>query len=172
MEFEEEYDDIETSWIDDFENIDALYNDFYTEEIDSLSVHYLYVNKKSELFHIEKDIIDISNSVLEKKDLKKILIKNMYLDNKYYRPISIIKYNITIPPKDIDYYIKNSEEFEFIEPKNSINDINFEESITLFHDINSVYIVFHEQTKTNTKKVFIKSNKLSKRKTKKNKLKH
>ena len=75
MEFEEEYKDIETSWIDDFENIDALYNDFYTEEIDSLSMHYLYVNKKSELFHIEKDIIDISNSVLEKKDLKNILIK-------------------------------------------------------------------------------------------------
>ena len=172
MEFEEEYKDIETSWIDDFENIDALYNDFYTEEIDSLSMHYLYVNKKSELFHIEKDIIDISNSVLEKKDLKNILIKNMYLNNKYYRPISIIKYNITVPPKDIDYYIKNSEEFEFIEPKNSITDINFEESITLFHDINSVYIVFHEQTKSNTKKVFIKSNKLSKRKTKKNKLKH
>ena len=45
MEFEEEYDDIETSWIDDFENIDALYNDFYSEEIDSLSIHYLYVNK-------------------------------------------------------------------------------------------------------------------------------
>ena len=59
MEFEEEYENIETSWIDDFENIDALYNDFYTEEIDSLSMHYLYVNKKSELFHIEKDIIDI-----------------------------------------------------------------------------------------------------------------
>ena len=172
MEFEEEYDDIETSWIDDFENIDALYNDFYTEQIDSLSMHYLYVNKKSELFHIEKDLIDISNSVLEKKDLKKILIKNMYLDNKYYRPISIIKYNITVQPKDIDYYIKNSEEFEFIEPKNSINDINFEESITLFHDINSIYIVFHEQSKNNTKKVFIKSNKLNKRKTKKNKLKH
>tara|TARA_B100001057_G_scaffold495194_2_gene593624 strand:+ start:1318 stop:1836 length:519 start_codon:yes stop_codon:yes gene_type:complete len=171
MDFEEEYADIETSWIDDFENIDALYNDFYTEQLDSLSIHYLYVNKKSELFHIEKDIIDISNSVLKKKDLKNILIKNMYLDNKYYRPISIIKYNITVAPKDIDYYVKNSEEFEFIEPKNSINDINFEESISLFHDINSVYIVFHEQKKSNTKKVFIKSNKLNKRKTKKNKLK-
>ena len=59
MDFEEEYADIETSWIDDFENIDALYNDFYTEQLDSLSIHYLYVNKKSELFHIEKDIIDI-----------------------------------------------------------------------------------------------------------------
>ena len=46
MEFEEEYDDIETSWIDDFENIDELYNEFYVEKIDSLPVHFLYINRK------------------------------------------------------------------------------------------------------------------------------
>jgi hypothetical protein len=170
-EFEEEYDDIETSWIDDFENTDELYNDFYVEKIDSLPVHFLYINRNSELFHIEKDIIDISNSVLEKRNLILLLKKYMYFNKKKYRPISIIKYNITIPPKDIDYYIKNSEEFEFIEPKTSIEDITFKETITLFHDINTIYIVFHEQNKGNTKKVFIKSNKLSRRKTKKNKLK-
>jgi hypothetical protein len=98
----------------------------------------------------------------------------MFFNKKKYRPISILKYNLTISPQDIEHYIENTDKFSFLESEKSIKDIKFNSSISLFHDINSIYFVLHEQWDAGThktKKIYL-NNKLKKKKTKRNRLKN
>ena len=174
MEYqEEEFENLDTSWIKEYNNIDEIYSDFYKEQLETISIYFLYVNRGSDLFHISKKIIDLSNAVIDKNTIVKLLKKNMILEKKKYRPISILKYNLTISPNDLEKYIDNTDKYTFLESEKEIKDIKFNNSITLFHDINGIYFVLHEQWDPGThktKKIFIK-NKLKRKKTKKNRLK-
>lgn len=158
----------DTSWIQEFEENDKQYSDFYTEPIESVRLFILYVSKKNNLFHIKKDLVSLNGGCLQRDRLIKILKKNMHYNNKKYRPISILKYNINLEPEDVSFYIKDNKEFNFLNIENKIDTIVFEDSITLFHNINSIYIILHESWKSwfnKTKKIYIKS-KTKQRKTK------
>ena len=97
----------------------------------------------------------------------------MIFNKKKYRPISILKYNLTISPQDMEHYIKNTDKYTFLESEKKLKNIKFNNSISLFHDINSIYFVLHEQWDAGThktKKVYLKK-KLKRKNTKKNRLK-
>ncbi len=72
-------------------------------------------------------------------------------------------------PEDISSYLKESSKFNFLTVERTIDTIKFEESINLFHNINSLYIVYQESWKSfnnRTKKIYIGKKKLNRRKTK------
>ena len=170
---EEEFENLDTDWIEEYNNIEELYSELYKEQIETLPIYFLYVNRDSDLFHISKDILDLSSSILEKSTIINLLKKNMILDKKKYRPISILKYNLTIAPQDIENYIKNTDKYTFLESEKEIKDIKFNNTISIFQDINGIYFLLHEQWDAGThktKKIYF-NNKLKKKKTKKNRLK-
>ena len=110
-----------------------------------------------------------NNSQVKKESLMKIIKENMFHNQKKYRPISILKWNIDMEPEDISSYLKESSKFNFLTVERKIDTIKFEESINLFHNINSLYIVYHESWKSfnnRTKKIYIGKKKLNRRKTK------
>ena len=39
----------------------------------------------------------------------------MIFNKHKYRPISILKYNLTISPQDVEYYTKNTNKYTFLE---------------------------------------------------------
>jgi hypothetical protein len=45
MIFENEEEKLDDSWINDFENNDKPYNDFYKDDIYSVNINIFYVNK-------------------------------------------------------------------------------------------------------------------------------
>ena len=162
-------DELDTDWIKEYKDIEELYSDFYKEEIKVVPIYYLYINRNSDLFHIKKNIIELSNNILEKNIIISILKKNMIYNKKKYRPISILKYNLTISPQDVEYYTKNTNKFTFLESEKKINDIKFSNSISLFNDINGIYFVLHEQWDPGThktKKVYL-NHKIKKNRTRK-----
>jgi len=164
-----DFENLDTDWIKEYKDIEELYSDFYKEELTVVSVYFLYINRNSELFHIKKDIIDLSNNILEKDIIISILKKNMIFNKNKYRPISILKYNLTISPQDVEYYTNNANKFSFLESEKKIRDIKFNNSISLFNDINGIYFVLHEQWDSRnhkTKKVYLKR-KLKKKRTRK-----
>jgi hypothetical protein len=64
-------------------------------------------------------------------------------------------------------YLRNEKKFDFIKSIRNINSVEFEDSINLFHNLNSLYLVFHERWKlleNKTKKVYL-NKKLTKNKT-------
>lgn len=148
------------SWIKQFETEDEEYKDFYSEQIDSIRLLLLYVSKKNHLFHVKKDTVLLENNCLSKDLLIEILRKYMKYDNKQYRPISILKYNIHLEPEEVELYVKSENNIDFLHAEKSINNIHFEDSIAFFHNLNSIYIIFHENCKSwqnKTKKIYIRN---------------
>jgi hypothetical protein len=163
----EEQLDLDTTIIDEFEKDDELYNDFYKDKIEQINLYILYVDNNNDLFHIKKDTATLNNGKLEKDDLKNLIMQYIKYQNKKYRLISLLKWNITIEPEEISDYLRNEKKFDFIKSIRNINSVEFEDSINLFHNLNSLYLVFHERWKlleNKTKKVYL-NKKLSKNKT-------
>ena len=151
--------DIDETWIDDFEQIEKLYNGLYTEQLQNVLVYFLYVNNKNELFHIKKNTIEISDGQLSKEHLVFLLKNNHIYKKKKFRPITIIKYNINLQPKDIIHYLKNTDNYSFLSLERNINTIFWEDTIPLFHELNSLFIVYTERKKSSntTKKIYIRN---------------
>ena len=84
--------------------------------------------------------------------------------------MSLLKYNIDIYPEDIPYFIKDPEQYDFLQSNSNIHDIKWKDSIDLFQDMNSLYIIYFEKSKNKikhkqTRKIHIQQNR---KKTRKN----
>lgn len=159
--------ELDTEIIDEFEREDEIYKDFYKDKLDGVKLFVLYIGNNNELFHIKKDYITLNENKIEKNTLIKLIKHYIMYDSKKYRLISILKWNINIEPDEISKYLKDETDFDFITNIRHLKTINFDDSINLFHNLNSLYLIFHEKWKlmeNKTKKIYIK-NKLNTRKT-------
>ena len=86
-----------------------------------------------------------------------------------------MKHNIDLDPNDLGKYLTKDDteetlkENEYLQVISDISDLHFKDSITLFRDLDSVFIVFYETTKklkkSLTKKIYLSSkNRKTKRK--------
>ena len=166
--------ELSTDWIDEFEIADKDYKYFYKEKVTSIKVFFLYINKEQHLFHIKKNRIKLKNNKLPKEELVQLLKKYRNYENKEYIPLSILKYNLTLQPQNIRDFIYDKYDKSYLTSENSIGDITWYDSILFLQDINSLYIVFFfflRKNNNGTKKIFIKSKKLKRGKTRKKRLK-
>jgi hypothetical protein len=161
--------DDDCEWINKMKKNDKLYNDFYQVETRRIKVYCLYVNNNNELVYINKDSIELNNKVLNKTRLISLLKTKSFYNKRNYKIKSLLKYNIDIFPEDIPYFIKEPNEYDFLNSNNNINDMKWRDSIDLFQDMNSLYIIYYENSKNhshkNTRKVHINK---KKKKTRKN----
>ena len=111
---------------------------------------------------------------MSKNELIQLLKKYRNYENKEYIPLSILKYNLTLQPQNIRDFIYDKYNKSYLTSETSIDKITWYDSILFLQDINSLYIVFREKWKKNnsgTKKIYIKSKKLKRGKTRKKRLK-
>ena len=54
--------DLDISWINDFEKIDNEYNIYYTEEISFIKIHCVYINNNNEIEKITEEKIFLKTS--------------------------------------------------------------------------------------------------------------
>ena len=164
--------EIDTEWISDFEKTDKKYETFYKDTVQNINLFFMYVDRNNNLFYIKKEKIKLQEGVLNKDLLIQILKENMDYNKKKYRPISLLKYNITIDPVNIDKFIETPGMYNYLEPQNSLQDLKWENTIKTLSGMNSLHIIFFEtwkdKSKSNTKKVYIHN---SSKRTKKKRLK-
>lgn len=181
---EEKLDELDETWITDFENLDNEYRNFYCEDLKFLTLNYIYLNNEAEIFKIHKEQYNLNNSgLLTKEELLHLIKKNIISDNKKYYLLSILKYNINIEPVNLRSLLTNNDLLllgnNYLQIVRNIDDIRFEKSITFFHNLNSLFIIFNEKNNNKqliknsnlniisssfTKKIYINSN--TKKKTK------
>ena len=162
-DIELEYED--DDWINKIEEEDNLYNDFYYEKNEHVRIYCIYTSN-NEIQHIKKDIFLLDNQKITKEKLLYILKSNKTFKKHKYSLSSIHKYNIDLRPKDVLLYLKNPSKFHFFE-KTSIKDIVWKDSISLFQDLNCLYIIYVEKNK----KKFSCTKKMLRNKKKHNKTK-
>ena len=90
-----------------------------------------------------------------------------------HKIISILQYNIDLKPQEINLFLKNPDNFNFLNINENIDTIKWEDTINLFKDMNTLYIIYYKapnKPKKNTKKIYIKQ-KLKRKKSRKRYLK-
>lgn len=178
--------DLDLSWINEFEKIDNEYKIYYTEELSFIRIHSIYVNKNNEIDKIREEKILLKNpGILQKEELLSIIKHNSFSNQIKYSLLSLLKFNINLEPINLKTFLRNKNPAigaPFLQSIKHLDSIKFEKSITMFHDINELLIIFHEKINkqihinssefkdNRTKKVFINSNP-NKKKTKRKELK-
>ena len=68
-----------------------------------------------------------------------------------------MKYNITINPEDINFFLKDNDFNQFLSVEKNIDSIKWQDTITLFQDLNSIIFIYNEKVPSfnTTKKIRI-----------------
>ena len=80
-----ENDYLDTLWIQEFEKIDKDYKYFYAENIQSLKIHFIYVDKCKNIVNIKKEIFFLKNNTISKNDIIELLKKSDQCIREYIR---------------------------------------------------------------------------------------
>jgi hypothetical protein len=153
MEDDFNFQELDMSWIHDFEKEDDLYKDFYLEDLYFINVHYVYLNEFNTIEKVKKDkyfFNEFYKNILPKEELFKIIIKNKNLTNEKYKLNCLFKYNCTIDPYIIIAFLKNKTLLTldpnncYLSPITSIENVQFKKTITMFQDLNSISIIYQK----------------------------
>ena len=171
--------DLDIKWLEDFDKLNTDYNNYYKEDLTFIIIKSLYVNKNNEIEKIKQEKLLLSNKgKIIKEELLNIIKNNTFINKIKYSLLYILKFNIDIEPNEIKNLFKKSAKKQmhnYLVSVKNIDTITFNKSITMFHDINELIIIFYEKQYTNhnknemlnnkTKKIFINSqNKKTRRK--------
>jgi len=175
QEINYDFKSLDNKWIDDFDENDKLYEGFYKENNYYVNVHYVYINKNSEIEKIKEQSVYMSKPNYILRDEILGLIKRNSIDSeKRYTLLSILKINITLEPNEIkEFLVEDYIDFykdKFCSVIKNIDNILFEQTINMFQDLNDIIILFFEKSNTNmnhnnvTKKIYLNT-KLGHKKT-------
>ena len=159
---------LEDDWITKFNETDAVYKDFYKDDLYYVNLKFIYVNRESEIEKIKYESFLLSKpNYISREEILQILKKSSIEDERKYTLLALLKYNITMDADDIQKYISSDEERTYLSVIKNIDSIPFEKTISLMHDLNDIILVFYEKshelkeknTNNLTKKIYLRENK-------------
>ena len=128
----------------------TLYSDFYKDDLYSVNVDFIYINKQNEIDKIKCDSILLTsgNNCISQEEILGLLKRNSVDNQKRYVMKSILKYNITLDPEDVGFFLKSRDLFQdsFLSVLESIDEIHFQKTIHMFQGLNNLVFLFHEKT--------------------------
>ena len=177
MIFENEEEKLDDSWIHNFENNDKPYNDFYKDDIYSVNINIFYVNKDDNIEKVTEEIYFMRKpNTISREEIVGLIKKNSINNGNNYSLLSILKYNITLNPEEINTFLKmkNLDYYNdcFLTTLKNIDTIVFDKTIITFQDVNTLFLIFYEKEKDNhrnnintTKKIYLRRLKPNNKKT-------
>jgi hypothetical protein len=122
-------------------------------------LYFVYLNESNNIEKVKKDKYFLTSSIISntitKDELFKIILKNKVLENEQYKLNFLFKYNFTIDTNNIISFLKNfsnidDEQFKknyyYLTPITSISNVEFKKTITMFHDLNSITIIYRKSS--------------------------
>jgi hypothetical protein len=182
------FEDLDTSWLDEFEKMDKEYKSYYSEDLLFIRVHYIYINSNQEITNVyeEKQLFK-KPGILSKEDLIGLIKRNTIINQTKYSLLSILKYNINIEPINLKTFFRSKNKnigSTYLQSIKHIDDIIFHKSISMFHDLNDLIILFLEKGSSSnhntvttsdnnnkskgTKRIYINDSKYLNKKTRRN----
>ena len=73
--------DLDTSWIDEFNQEEKKYNEFYKQEINGIRIVLFFINENNELFSSKKYNARLENNMITKNQILNILKNNISYNN-------------------------------------------------------------------------------------------
>jgi len=179
MIFDKDEENLDDSWINDFEKNDKPYDEYYKDNISTININVLYVNKENNIEKVSEEVFYMQKqNIISREEIIGIIKKNTILNGNYYSLLSIIKYNIVLNPEDVTAFLKTTNfhyyNDTFFTTLKNIDTIYFEKTINMFQDLNTLFIIFYEKDKTisgttsirnTTKKIYLKNKNTKNKKT-------
>lgn len=145
----ENIEDLDFSWIHEFEKIDSEYSNYYAEELTFIKIHSIYINDDNEIEKVTEDKFFLKKpGFLQKEELLSIIKHNSFSTQIKYSLLSILKFNINLEPIHLKTFLRNKNTnigANFLTSIKNLDTIKFDKSITLFHDINELLFMFHRK---------------------------
>ena len=170
------YDEIhlDNQWIQEFENTDKLYQDFYKDDNYYVTIHFVYVNGNHNIIKIkdEKFLMKTPN-VISKEEIIGLLKRNSIDHNIKYTLLSLLKFNITLEPEEIKNFLQcqNIENYHsrFLSSIKNIDTIVFQQTINMFQDLNDLLFILYDDSNdpishNKTKKIYFKKEEVERKK--------
>jgi len=173
MDYADSDDDekLDTSWLNNFKKAEANYNAYYKEHVTSVNVFLLYVNKANELIAVDKKHCLLEEANIKKERIIKLIKDYQWRDEVKYKLDSLLRFNMDLNPEEISDFVYESASHEsashepvehesashgrFLSTEKYLQDIHYNSSIPIFHDLNAFYVLFleeHTQPKMNQTK--------------------
>jgi hypothetical protein len=161
-----EYNNLDDEWINNFEKTDRLYQDFYKDDLYYVNLRVIYINRDNEIDKIKHESFLLTNpNIISSEEILGILKKNSTDNKTKYTLLSILRYNILLEPDEVKNYLTNNESQNYLSVIKNIDTITFDKSISMFHDLNDLIIIFYEKSNdivkrdpnNTTKKVYLRS---------------
>jgi len=164
----EEEKKLDINWIEEFEKVDKDYESFYKEDLLYVKIIIIYINNNNEIDKLKEEKVLIKNNIISREAIIGILKKNHIKDDKKYTIMSMLKYNIDLEPIDIrnflldetyeetiDIGMENNNDDSFLSIVKNVDEINWNKTISMFQDLNNLFIIFYEnpKVKENTHKI-------------------
>jgi len=152
--------ELDSKWIDEFEKIDNKYEMFYTEDINYVSLHFIYINSESNIQAIkEEKFFMMKPNLISREEVIGILKKNSFHNNKRYTVLTILKYNFDLAPPDVEHFLSSTNTPSYLSVIKNIDEIPLNKTIEMFQDLNDILILFYEKpastVKNGTKRVYL-----------------
>ena len=160
---EEEEENLDSSWIQEFQSSDRIYSKFYADPLLSVSLHFVYMNESREITHIKKTMhILKTHNLLSKEELIPLVKSH----NEGHALVSLLRYHVDLDTKQVASYAQTNFAPFFLQPLQTMEDICFSPCIQMFHPVSKLYFLFVKRPPNFTRKY--NSHSMSQKKTRKN----
>jgi len=126
-----------------FHNLDV----FNRQSLEYIPLQYIYIDENREITNIKEDkfLFTDTNNTIKSNELVYLIRKNMMCNGEKYRSLSILKYNLIHEPAEV--ILPNSDLQTELISLSSINSIVLENTISIFHDLNTIYLIYYKHDK-------------------------
>jgi hypothetical protein len=140
--------DLDTSWIDTYEKISSIQENYYREPMPSISLFFIYMNEMDEIIKVICEDETLLNSSIPTERILKIIEEKRHINGSLYKLVDLLQYVVDIEPENLQGFVGNhggiggygSQWLKSI-PYSS-GDIKIPFSIFIFHDVNRLFFFF------------------------------
>jgi hypothetical protein len=149
--------DLDTNYIKNFEQLEINYKKFYNKEVNKIQLFFIYINKHKEIYNIKKETENLTNSYLNKERIIYLIKNNQYNLQTKHKLVSLLKFNIDLNYTQLNNFILNKVNDNYLSSLSIIDDIKFKDTIPLLEDLNCIFFIYsfpssNEHTNINTTK--------------------
>jgi hypothetical protein len=173
---EDDYSNLDTNWIQEFETNDQNYIPFYNDHVHEIKFVSLYVDNENNIESIKEERLFLKQeNLVSREELLHVIKKNTFRDKKRYTILSLLKYNVDLETTHVKHYLKSNSR-NFLQVVKNIDNIPLKKTISMFQDLNTIFILFYDKTLSSnsttssnhqtTKKIYISNNKTKKKQLK------
>jgi hypothetical protein len=160
---------LDDAWIKEIDDEESVYKKFYTSSPTYVNLCIIYLDNVNNIIHIKKKPTSLTNNILSKTKLIYYISKFSTFHNTKYKCLDILKYNIQVDSKSIHNFIANPDGFNYLSNESKVDDVYWENSVEMLHNINTLYIIYqpkymktHTKHKKTRKKLIMKQRKTRK----------